>query len=96
MLNFLSPPELDKSKFRSLKLRTVKYCIIDQFLFWKDPNGFLLRCVDEKEAEHIFYDLRHGVCGGHHHWKDTAFNILRADYYWPVLFLDTFAWVRAC
>jgi hypothetical protein len=67
LLNFQSPPELDKSKFRSLKLRAVKYFIIDQILFWKDPQGFLLRCVDEKEAEQIFYDLHHGVCGGHHH-----------------------------
>jgi hypothetical protein len=96
LLNFQSPLELDKSKFRSLKLRTVKYCIIDQFLFWKDPNGFLLRCVDEKEAEQIFYDLCHGVCRGHHHWKATTFKILRVGYYWPVLFLDTFVGVRAC
>jgi hypothetical protein len=51
LLNFQSPPELDKSKFRSLKLREVKYCIIDQILFCKYPNGFLLRFVDEKEAE---------------------------------------------
>jgi len=42
LLNFQSPPELDKSKFRSLKSRSVKYCIIDQILFWKDPNGILL------------------------------------------------------
>jgi hypothetical protein len=96
LLNFQSPPELDKSKFRSLKLRAVKYCIIDQILFWKDPNGFLLRCVDEKEAEQFFYDLHHGVCGGHHHWKATAFKILRAGYYWPVLFSDIFSQVRAC
>jgi hypothetical protein len=96
LLNFQTPPQLDKSKFRSLKLRAVKYCFIDQILFWKDPNGFLLRCVDEKEAEQIFYDLHHGVCGGHHHWKATTFKILRAGYYWPVLFSDIFAQVRAC
>jgi hypothetical protein len=72
-------------------LRAVKYCIIDQTLFWKDPNSFLLRCVDEKEAKQIFQDLCHGVCGGHHHWKETAFKILRAGYYWPVLFSDIFA-----
>ena len=91
LLNFQSPLELDKSKFRSLKLRVVKYCIVDKTLFWKDPNGFLLRCVDKKEAKQIFHDLHHGVCRGHHHWKATAFKILRAGYYWPVLFSDVFA-----
>jgi hypothetical protein len=87
---------LDKSKYRSLKLRAVKYCIVDQTLFWKDPNGFLLRCVDKKEAKKIFQDLHHGVYGGHHHWKASAFKIIRAGYYWPVLFSDIFAQVRAC
>jgi hypothetical protein len=96
LLNLQSPPELDKSKFRSLKLKSVKYCIIDQILFWKDPNGILLRCVDEEEAKQFFCDLHHGVCGGHHHWKATAFKILRAGYYWPVLFSDIFSQVRAC
>jgi hypothetical protein len=67
LLNFQSPPELDKSKFRSLKLRAIKYCIIYHILFWKDPQGFLLRCVDEREAKQFFYDLHHGVYGGHHH-----------------------------
>jgi hypothetical protein len=87
---------LDKSKFRSLKLRAVKYYIVDQTLFWKDPNDFLLRCVDEKEAKFFSHDLHHGVCGGHHHWKATAFNILRAGYYWPILFSYIFGQVKAC
>jgi hypothetical protein len=29
LLNFQSPPELDKSKYRSLKLKAVNYCIIE-------------------------------------------------------------------
>jgi hypothetical protein len=96
LLNLQSPPDLDKSKFRSLKLKSVKYCIINQTLFWKDPNGILLRCVDEEEAKQIFFDLHQGVCGGHHHWNATAFKILRAGYYWNVLFSDIFSQVRAC
>ena len=96
ILIFQSPPELDKLKFRSLKLILVKYHIIDQILFWKDPQGFLLRCVDEREAKQFFYDLHHGVCRGHHHWKDTAFKILKASYYCPILFSYIFSQVRAC
>jgi hypothetical protein len=96
LLNLQSPHELDKSKFRSLKLKSVKYFIIDQILFWKDPNGILLRYVDEEEAKQFFCDLHHGVCGVHHHWKANAFKILRAGYYWFVLFLDIFSQVRAC
>jgi hypothetical protein len=50
-----------------------------------------------KKRPNIFFcDLHHGVCGGHHHWKDIAFKILRASYYWPVLFSNIFAQVKAC
>jgi hypothetical protein len=38
----------------------------------------------------------HGVCGGHHFWKSTAYNILRAGFYWPSLFFDVCAKVIAC
>jgi hypothetical protein len=81
MMNLQSPPELDKSNFISLKLKSVKYCIIDQIMFWKDPHGILLRCVDQEEAKQIFCDLHHGVCGGNHHWKAIDFKILRVGYY---------------
>ena len=74
----------------------MQYCIGNKVLFWRDPNGILLRCVDEEEAKHIFNDLHKGVCGGHHHWKAIVFKILRAGYYWLVLFFDLFDQVRAC
>ena len=48
ILYIQSPPNLHKSKFRSLKMKSLKYFIINQTLFWKDPNGILLRCVDEE------------------------------------------------
>jgi hypothetical protein len=96
-LQSLQPPlDLEKSEFRSLKLKSMKYCIINQFLFWRDPKGILLRCVDEEEEKQSFNDLHKGVCGGHHHWKATIFKILRAGYYWHVLFSGVFAQVRAC
>lgn len=40
--------------------------------------------------------MHSGVCGGHLYWKATAYKILRAGYYWPSLFSDTFAKIRAC
>ena len=35
------------------------------------------------------------TCGGHHYWKTTSHNILRAGYYWPVIFFDVCTFVRA-
>jgi hypothetical protein len=87
---------MDKSKVRSLKLKAVKYCVNNQILFWRDPVGFLLRCLDKEEVENVMTQFHEGVCGGHHFWKSTAYKILRVGYYWPSLFVDVSVKVRTC
>jgi hypothetical protein len=50
----------------------------------------------ELEAQRIIDEFHEGVCGGHRTWRATAYKILRAGYYWPKLFSDVNAKVRAC
>jgi hypothetical protein len=96
-LQELKPPDgLGKSKARALKLKAVRYCLIDQALYWKDPLGVFLRCLDPQEAQKVMFDFHSGLCGGHHFWKTTAHKILRAGYYWPTLFPDVCREIRAC
>jgi hypothetical protein len=86
-LQELKPPDgLGKSRARALKLKAVKYCLIDRALYWKDPLGILLRCLDPLQAQKVMFDFHSSLCGGHHFWKTTAHKILRAGYYWPTLF----------
>ena len=73
----------------------MNFCLYEHDLFWKDPGGILLRCIDE-EAENVTAKMHEGVCGGHRYWKATEFKILRAGYYWPKVFLDVSSQVRAC
>jgi hypothetical protein len=94
--NLQCPPDWDKAKARSIKLKAVKYCIIDEHLFWKDPRGILLNCITEEETQGIIVEFHKGVCGGHHAWRDTTYKILRVGYYWPTLFSDANSLVRAC
>jgi hypothetical protein len=96
-LQELRPPDdMGKSKARDLKLKAIRYFLIDQVLYWKDPLGVLLRCLDPQEAQRIMFDFHGSLCGGHHFWKTTAYKILRAGYYWPSLFTDVCAKIRAC
>ena len=37
---------MGKIKARYLNLKAVRYCLIDQDLYWKDPLGVLLRCLN--------------------------------------------------
>jgi hypothetical protein len=96
-LQKLQPPDgMGKSKVRALKLKSIKYCLIDQVLYWKDPLGVLLRCLDPQEAQKIMYDFHDSLCGGHHFWRTTTYKILRAGYFWPSLFTDVCAKIRSC
>jgi hypothetical protein len=96
-LQELRPPDgLQRSKTRALKLKAVRYCLIDQVLYWKDPLGVLLKCISPPEAEMIVAEFHSGLCGGHHFWRATTHKILRAGYYWPTVFTDICKGVRAC
>jgi hypothetical protein len=46
-LQKLQPPNgMGKRKVRALKLKSIKYCLIDQLLYWKYPLGVFLICLD--------------------------------------------------
>ena len=87
---------LDRKDARYLKLRTTKYCLVEEQLFWKYPANILLRCLDKSEIEGLISESHEGACGGRKYWKTTAYKILRARYYWPSLFADVYQQVRAC
>jgi hypothetical protein len=57
-LQELKPPDgMGKSKARDLKLKAIRYCLINQVLYWKDPLGVLLRCLNPQEAQRIMFDF---------------------------------------
>ena len=62
----------------------------------EDPLGILLLCLAENEVQKALTEFHEGICGGHYSWRATTHKILRASFYWPKLYSDTFAQVRAC
>jgi hypothetical protein len=72
---------LEKNEARDLKLKAIKYCTIDQVLYWKDPLGVLLRSLDPQEAQREMIDFHDSSCAGHHFWRTTTYKILRAGYF---------------
>ena len=49
--NIQAPPELSKTKARSIRIKAAKFCIIGEYLYWKDPGVVLLNCLLEEEAK---------------------------------------------
>ena len=97
VLQNLQPPvRLSKTHARSIKLKAAKFCIIEQYLYWKDLDGILLNCLLENEAQHMAKEFHEGDCGRHHSWKFTANKILRAGFYWPTLFSNVYNKMTKC
>lgn len=94
--NLQCPDQMDRSWARSLKLKAIKYFILDDQLYWKDPRSILLTCITKEQTGEIIDELHKGICRGHQAWRDTMYKILRAGYYWPTLFQEANSQVRAC
>jgi hypothetical protein len=96
-LQELWPPYgLQRNKARALKLKAVRYRLVNQVLYWKDPLGVLFKCMNPQEADRVNVEFHSILCGGHHFWNTTAYKILRAGYYQPTLFTNVYRKVRAC
>eukprot|EP00253_Pinus_taeda_P014123 PITA_14123 len=96
LLKLEIPPGLSSSQVKTVKLKATKYCIHENPLYWRDPSGILLRCLDKEQSIEVMQQFHSSMCGGHHYWKTTTHKILRAGYYWPTLFSDVFSFVKSC
>jgi hypothetical protein len=94
--NLTCPDHLVEHKRRSLRLKAMKYCLTEDGLGWRNPDGVILRCVDKEEVDKLITELHAGHCGGHFAARTMTHKILRAGYYWPTIFSDTHRYVRAC
>lgn len=65
--NHRSPPELTKSKSIFVKFKSMRYCILNKCLYWKDSGGILLNCLLEYGVERVIKEFHKGDCGGHHY-----------------------------
>ena len=53
LLNLQAPPGLSRTKVWFLKLKAVRFCILDNVLFLKDHSGILLNCLLKEEADKV-------------------------------------------
>ena len=63
--NLQTPPELTGTKARSIKLKSSGYCIINGFLYWKDPGGVILNYLLETEVKEKMNEFHKKDCRGH-------------------------------
>ena len=49
--------EMEKSKIQAFKLKATRYCLTDSQLYWRNPIGIMLKCVDDNDAQRIVTEL---------------------------------------
>eukprot|EP00253_Pinus_taeda_P021486 PITA_21486 len=95
-MNLACPNHIVAHKRRALRLKATKYCLMKDDLGWRNPEGIVLRCVDDIESKKLISEFHSGFCGGHYAARTTTHKILRAGYYWPAIFSDVHKFVRTC
>jgi hypothetical protein len=91
-----TPHHLDPAKRRVLILNSTSFHLVNGILFRQNFNGVLMRCLEKDEAERVLLELHAGEAGGHFGGDTRAHKVLRAGYYWPMLFRDAHALCRKC
>jgi hypothetical protein len=66
LINLQDPPRLRKTKARFLKLKAAEFCILDNYLYLKDPGGILLNCLLEEDMKRTIKEFHKGDCEGNH------------------------------
>ena len=86
--NLQAPPELSRTKSRFLKMKSLRFCKLDNVLFWRDHESILLNFLLKEESDKVLQEFHACDCGGNLYWKTTADKILRAGFYLHTLFAD--------
>ena len=60
-----APPGLTKTKARFIKQKAMKFCILNNALYWKESSGILLNFLLQTEADKILQEFHAGDYGGH-------------------------------
>ena len=61
------PPGLTPHQARALKLNSIKFCVVDKLLYWKDLSRVLLRCLDKEESDQVMHHFHSSTCGDHNY-----------------------------
>jgi hypothetical protein len=90
------PVTMNPKERRTLNIKENQYVLIVDILFKRNYDGILLRCVDENMAQELMREFHEGICGGHFVRTATSHEIIRAGFYWPSIFRDSYATIRKC
>jgi hypothetical protein len=95
------PNNIENYQCRRIRLEASKYLILGTSIFHIIVDGLLLHCVDDTKAQNILKQIHGSIylgihIGDHFVTRATTFKILRINFYWPLIFKDSYKFTHAC
>ena len=85
-----------KDKAKKLKVRLVRYILMDEVLYKRGFSQPYLRCLASDEANYVLREIHEEACGNHLGARSLIHKVVHAGYYWPNMQADAKAYVKVC
>ncbi|XP_043693013.1 uncharacterized protein LOC122643459 [Telopea speciosissima] len=98
LINYLQEGILptDKEEAKKVRMRVVRYTMIEGTLYKKAFAMPYLKCLRPSEAEYVLREIHTGNCGQHLGGIALAHKVIRQGYFWPYLSKEALSFVRKC
>ncbi|XP_073152935.1 uncharacterized protein [Henckelia pumila] len=95
---YLTTKELpsDNKKAKEIKLRALRFVMIDQILFKRSFSQPLLNFLGPDKANYVLREIHEGSCGSHLGSLALARKALLAGFFWPTMRKDSSVLVNSC
>ncbi|XP_075654298.1 uncharacterized protein LOC142624571 [Castanea sativa] len=84
----------DKDEARKLRVRVVKYVLIDEVLYKRSFSQPYLRCLAPDESNYVLREVHEGSCGNHSGVRSLVHKVVCVGYYWSTIQADAKAYVK--
>ena len=74
-----------RDEARKLKIKLVKYILMDDVLYKRGFSQPYLRCLAPDEANYVLREVHEGAYGNHSGAKSLVHKVIRAGNYWPTI-----------
>ena len=85
-----------RDEARKLRIKSVKYFLMDEVLYKRGFSQFYLRCLAPDEANYVLREVHEGACGNHLRARSLVHKVIHVGYYWPTIQADAKAYVKVC
>ena len=83
-----------RDEARKLRIKSVKYFLMDEVLYKRGFSQSYLRCLALDEANYVLREVHEGVCGNHLGVRSLVHKVVCVGYYWPTIQADAKAYVK--